>query len=98
MSKLSKKTQQFYNKNKEAISISCSVHTLFGAGLKKDKSGNVVKTELKNGIKDFPMVRMLHVKDNQFLIAYEDFCFDLVDIKDLEEKHSESIKGPSEDI
>ena len=76
MTKLSKRTRVFYLKHKDEIDLICKPAILCGA------LSQPVKYE--KGLRDANIVKIFHVKDNQFLIAYRNFIFDLVDIEEMQ--------------
>ena len=53
--------------------------------------------DIEHGLHKMIVYNIMHVKDNLFLIAYENYRFDLVDMKELSKQQTELSKISAEE-
>ena len=76
LKRLSKKTTQFYHKNRHDVNRLC-LSVLQGVEVSS-------KTDFNSGVRTENIVKVIHLKDEKFLICYRDFTIELVDINHLQ--------------
>ena len=85
MRSLSKKTSEFYDKNRLNVNrVSSNAPAISSVDMKDIKEFEEFSTH--SGKHNDHVTKIIHLKGDLFLICFRDFCFDLVDMAAIDAK------------